>query len=135
VEEAEAFLAGRYGSALQRAGDVPVWARMNWLAHASPSELKARIEEDRREPAPSGSWAWAVHELNQEIVELAQGDCSQIGRLQRDCMVPLEMALLDPQYWPALPSEIVILAVNRLRGHPVARAYRAGIPEGPALDP
>ncbi len=136
VEEAEAFLTGRYEAAVTRgASGVPVWARVNWLAHAPPSDLTALTLDGRLEPTPRGSWAWAVHELTLEIVELAQGNRSLIERLQRECMIPLEMALLDPHLWSALPAEVVLLALNRLRSHPVARASPGGSAPGPTGDP
>ena len=136
MEEAEAFLTGRYEAAVTRgAGGVPVWARVNWLAHASPSGLTALALDGRLEPTPLGSWAWAVHELARVIVELAQGNDSLIERLQRECMIPLEMTLLNPQFWPALPAEVVILAVNRLRSHPVVRAFPGTAAGGPPGDP
>ena len=82
-----------------------MWARVNWLAHGSPSDLTTQGPgKGRLEQPPLGSWAWAVDELAREIVDFAQGNGSLIERLQRECMIPLEMALLNPQFWPALPA-------------------------------
>jgi hypothetical protein len=87
VEETAAFLTGRL---LQVDGATPVWARLNWLAHARPLRLVHQREAQRQNrPEQLGSWARTRSDILEEVVDLAAGHPECIEHLQRACLIPL----------------------------------------------
>lgn len=52
---------------------VPVWARLNWLAHCPPEDMVALVRGERGLVRPHGTWAWAVPTLAEAMVTDARG--------------------------------------------------------------
>jgi hypothetical protein len=118
IEEASALLTGQ----LDNAGTgTPVWARVNSLAHARPLRLLHECQVRRRNtPEPLGSWARARSDILEELVDLAGGRSQRIEQLQRECLIPLELRLMEPHLANLLPSDVLVLALTRLRAHPIS---------------
>jgi hypothetical protein len=123
VEEASAFLDGRYAEAVaDGTTGLPVWAELNRIAHRRPAEVTARRGDGAvARPVPLGSWAWAEEAIGEELTRLSRGDGERVARLQRECLVPLELSLMSPLFGNVLPAEVVQLAVSRMRMHPAVR--------------
>jgi hypothetical protein len=121
IEEIESFLAGyALRSYLDLGLAVPAWANINWLAHGRTADLRERVRLEYGLERLEGSWAWAVSTVARELLEAGRED-SVVLRLQRDCLVPMELALLDQGGRGFLPSHLVAIGVPRLRAHPMAR--------------
>ena len=123
ADEAEAFLIGRYTETGDPGAGWPAWARLNWISHAAPEEVVARVGDPGRPLGRLGSWEWAVGALSEELVSIAGGQTPVIDVLQRGCLVPLELTLMQPAFWSVLPAEVVALALTRLRAHPPVRRH------------
>jgi hypothetical protein len=113
AEEAEAYLAGRYVDHLVADGQpVPPWAVLNRLAHADHDQLTRLVagEEAGRPAAPRRQTAWAEAERFLAAHLLATGGATPEGlaRLQRDALVPLELALIQRGRTERLTSEDVL---------------------------
>ena len=127
--EASALLTGQ----LESAGTgIPAWARVNLLAHARPLRIIHERDERRRgAPEPLGSWARTRSDLLEELVDLAGGRSEHIEQLQRACLIPLELRLMEPCFANLLPSEVLVLALTRLHAHPISMDHRATRPPDP----
>ncbi|MGA3147160.1 MAG: hypothetical protein ABSF33_06760 [Acidimicrobiales bacterium] len=129
VNEATAFLTGQFAAHVaSTSAGLPTWARVNSLAHARPSVLVRDLELRRHVPERVGSWARTTFDILEELVELASGQKGRIEQLQRECLIPLELRLMAPSFDNILPSDVLILALTRLRAHPIALQYRAASP-------
>lgn len=129
VEEATAFLNGDLAVHLASTGSgIPAWARVNTLAHARPLLLIRDLELRRCVPGRVGSWSRTMLDILRELAELASGEPCRIEQLQRECLIPLELRLMEPSFRDVLPSDVLILALTRLRAHPIALRYRAASP-------
>ena len=117
VEEASALLSG----GLTANDEDPVWAQLNCLAHGDPVWL-VRDREGRRGCGRErlGSWARTRSDILEELVDLGAGHPAAIEHLQRACLIPLELRLMDPTFSTLLPHEVLVLALTRLRAHPIA---------------
>jgi hypothetical protein len=134
VSEAEAFLSGRYLEVARTSGrGVPGWIQCNWIAHAPPEEIVVAAGDPSGSVVRLGSWAWAVRALSEEMVGLTAAETGAIGDLQRGCLVPLELTLMQPAFASILPAEVLSLAVTRLRAHPCPG--RRGMPVPPGEEP
>jgi hypothetical protein len=122
VGEARALLSGTLVAHVGPGSvGMPTWARVNWLAHAHPAVLLHEFDVQRnRAPQRSGSWARTNVDILQELVELAAGESPLIQQLQRGCLIPLELRLMEPPLSDVLPSEVLVLALTRLHAHPIA---------------
>lgn len=123
VEETEAYLAGRYLDVARPATEgTPVWAQLNWIAHAPPGALLERAIGSDDNDRFIGTWAWAVKTLLRELMVLSGGDPQVVLVLQRDCVIPVELTLMVPHCWDVLPAHAASLAVTRMRAHPRVRS-------------
>ncbi len=123
VEEAQAYLAGRYlDVARPDTEGTPVWAQLNWIAHAPPAALLERAARGVADDRFIGTWAWAVKTLLRELVALSGGDPQVVMALQQDCLVPVELTLMVPDYWDVLPADAASLVASRMRAHPRVRS-------------
>jgi hypothetical protein len=121
VEEIESFLTGNALRSYVASGlPVPTWANINWLAHGEPAELRERVRLEYGLERLEGSWAWAVSTVARELLEAGGAD-PVVVRLQRDCLVPIELALLEQGDREFLPARLVSIGIPRLRAHPMAR--------------
>jgi hypothetical protein len=130
VEEADALVTGR----MRGKDGAPAWVHLNWLAHGDPGCLALRCEvarRRRRRPERPGSWAHTRSEILVELVHRADGRSEAIAHLQRACLIPLELRLMEPPFGDRLPSEVLGLALTRLRSHPIVLDRgTAGPPDG-----
>jgi hypothetical protein len=119
LDEVEEFLAGR-ALLRYRGADpaMPVWVAANWLAHAEPSTIEERVRYETGLQRLGGSWEWAVSTLARELVALAGWRPEVVRQLQRDCFVPIELAVLERSRADMLPLHLVTLGLARLRTHP-----------------
>ena len=117
VNEAEAFLGGHARDTYQGARlPIPGWAELNWLAHAETEAVLARVRSEAcLDESRQGSWEWAVDVLASTLVEAAGGSQSIVARVQRDCIIPMELALLAAGCRFCLPTHLVALGVPRIR--------------------
>lgn len=130
VDEATAFLIGRFGAHTAFTGPgTPPWTRVYSLSHPRPSVLTRGLELQRRTaPAPVGPWARAKYDILEELVELSGGRPDRIEQLKRECLIPLELDLMDPRLCGILPGEVLAMAMSRLGAHPWALQHRAPSP-------
>jgi hypothetical protein len=125
IDEVESFLAGRALDRYRSTGATPpAWAEINWLAHGEPSDILDRVRYELGLKRLPGSWPWAVSTLAQELFVDAGARTETIRRLQRDCLIPMEMALMRHAHQDFPPEHFVALGVPRLRAHPSARRPR-----------
>ncbi|MDE3085805.1 MAG: hypothetical protein KGJ77_03475 [Acidobacteriota bacterium] len=112
VEEAEAFLGGWL---IEETADwwqpLPGWVLLNVLAHAKRGDI-GRLTDGRR--------GWALAYLAEEVLEAAPTR-GQLVELQREALVPLELALLGDGD-PGADSRAVLVertlgAIRQFRQH------------------
>jgi hypothetical protein len=123
VDEAAALLAGGIVQ-VYLAADVPLpaWANLNWIAHGPPSEIVERAKSEAGLCRPAGSWAWVTSTFAHELDVGSGGDPDIVEQLQRDCLIPMELALMRPGHDNVLPEHAVVLGVPRLHAHPSVRS-------------
>ena len=114
-DECEAYLAGRLAAYLQRSGrPIPPAAWLNQLVHASPTELVFLAAEgaDVIQPSP---WHQAVGYLCRSLLERAAEIGCPVDGLQRDLLLPLELALIGNADAAELDSaDVIRLTLARL---------------------
>jgi hypothetical protein len=92
--------------------DVPVWARLNRLAHSDLEVLTSL----HRTGLFSNSWDAVVAYLATELSGAGYRQPEQVAWLQRAILVPLELALLGAQLpQPVTPGQLATLVLNALR--------------------
>ena len=99
----------------------PAWVHLNRVAHALPSEIITRARSEMGLGPLTGTWAWATSTLARELLNGSGGDVTIVDQMQRDCLVPMELALMHPGREHVLPRHVVILGVPRLHAHPSGR--------------
>lgn len=119
VREAEALLAGgaRHGYPLTQV-PVPAWTEVNWLAHADPALIGQRVRYESGLHRPQGTWAWATGLVARELLDLAAWRPELVVQLQRECLVPIELWLLERDHHGLAPDQFVSVGIERLRSHP-----------------
>ena len=115
VIEAEAFLRGGIGTVYRDSGQaIPGWAALNWLAHGRPEEVIDHTMSRGSSTDPFGSWAWAVGQLAETVVQATAWRSELIARVQHHCIVPMELALLWSGRTQCRPDHLVALGVPRI---------------------
>ena len=105
VSECESFLAGRYAQHLRSAGrTVPPWAWLNRLTHGSAVDIRSLAAGDGDFPGDPRSAA--VRFLAGELLARADDDAG-LAVLQRDVLVPEELALADRWQEPLTAGQLV----------------------------
>jgi hypothetical protein len=102
ADETEAFLHGTLAGLLARQlRTLPPWLLVNGPAHATPGELR-RLAQGKAAPVvlvgapPSYRGAWMMAERSVLLHLLATaGDDDELGRVQREVLVPLELGLIE----------------------------------------
>jgi hypothetical protein len=103
--ECEEFLAGRYAQHLQSVGrTVPAWAWLNRLAHSSVADIRSLASGQGARQGDSVSAA--VRFLAGELLARA-GDADSLAALQRDVLVPEELALANHWMEPLTAGQLV----------------------------
>ncbi|HEY8524437.1 MAG TPA: hypothetical protein VIL48_05720 [Acidimicrobiales bacterium] len=115
ADEVEAFLAGRLADLYAAAGrPPPPWVAINRLAHAGRDELLHVVEGERVPPYlhPSIRAAqWRVTERFVAGALLAQARTpEELAAIQREALVPVELALIERSKVERLTPEAVIEA-------------------------
>ena len=119
VRETEAFLTGQIHTCYAKARrPAPNWAELNWLTHGHPDQIRERVLSESGLERPNGSWQWATSVLARELLHDGGGRNDVIALLQRDCLIPMELVLLDHDHNELLPAHLVALGVPKLRSHP-----------------
>ncbi|MBO0732581.1 MAG: hypothetical protein J2P57_25195 [Acidimicrobiaceae bacterium] len=113
VDEAVALLSGRCVERFTGTGRrVPRWAWLNAVAHAQPEDLQGISAAGRL--ADPGSWAAAIGRVADELLDAADSP-DQVGRLQAELVVPLELDVLaDNHRLPVRPRDVDRLLAGRL---------------------
>lgn len=107
AEDAEAYLTGQLLARLVPRGVTPrPWAWLSSVARCSHYEM-ARIA-DRAYGHREETWTWARGELARQVMLRTSGRPDEVAALQREVLVPLELALGDDDIWP---SELVGIAL------------------------
>jgi hypothetical protein len=87
------LLRGDAAGAFQRQQEiVPSWAWINFLAHASLSGLTYVLANHPDESSLS-DWGSAVYRLSSALVAMSSDEAS-LRNIQRQCLIPLELAVL-----------------------------------------
>jgi hypothetical protein len=95
IADAEQHLSGRVLDTLDRwRREVPIWALVSALGHADWDELH-RVAAGRR-GFDNSLWLPAVAFLASEIIAMA-GNSEGLLRIQREALIPLELALLGDE--------------------------------------
>lgn len=121
-DECEAFVAGQYAEYLIRRGqEVPAWARLNRVAHADQSELRALVESGRA-PADEGclaDWDGVTAELAGKLLDVAPAAVGGLRGVQLQTLIPLELALARSDLRPQLTAgQFASLVMAALSTHP-----------------
>jgi hypothetical protein len=118
AEEAEQFLTGRYlDLAFATAQDVPAWVWVSTLAHGNRDDL-ARSEhwlDQHRGLRPQyDAWGRIVQMLSRQIRETIETVGCSLQEVQRDVLVPTELAILAVPVGPATMYRIVSSALSEI---------------------
>lgn len=114
--EAAAYLTGDITVVGRRA---PTWVLMSRVAHADLARLVATAAAGRG--AEPGSWEAGVAYLATEILTVSP-DADSLARLQRDALLPLELALLEGDVTdPVTTRRFVDLVSEALQDYKVRR--------------
>ncbi len=129
VGDCEAFLAGHVAERIEEraAGDVPVWAWTNLLAHGTDHDLRTECTALRARSVPTADkWREARSYLAAEVIDLAN-DCGPLAKVQRAVLVPLELELAcedvagwGPRQW-VTSVEVALSQHRRVSRRRVAR--------------
>jgi hypothetical protein len=123
IEETTALLMGRAMSFYQvRKRQPPAWVHLNWIAHGQASEIIERARSETGLNRPSGTWAWATSTFARELLVSSKGDLFTVEQLQRDCLVPIELALMRGGREDVHPEQVVALGIPHLLSHPSVRS-------------
>lgn len=121
VTAGEVMLTGGAVDLLLEKGPVPAWARLNRVAHGDGAQLRALASYH---PIWT-DWEGVTVLLATEVVEMAGDEPGGIVRVQRECLVPLELELLTPSHGERIsPGRLLAEARERLRAHPWAGRIR-----------
>lgn len=121
ADECAAFLDGQALHLYETNGLVaPAWAHVNWIAHCEPTTIVDQVRGELGLHRPPGGWQWAISTIARELIEKAGASEVAIRILQRECLIPMELALLGGNSAGFLPNHLVTLGVPRLRAYPFA---------------
>ncbi len=135
--ECEAYLAGDYAEHAGATGHlIPVWARLNALAHADEATL-SHLALDRVGPHASvagSEWQRAVAYLAGATLEEAGARGMTVTDLQASLLIPLELLLADDETtWDLSPGQLVAVGLAVLRRHPSSTHRGSDDPTAPCL--
>ena len=112
--ELEAFINGRYVEwCLEREKAVPTWAWLNRFAHGSEAQIAIWLIACAPTPATPG-WPSAMTEIARAVIRAAAA-AGGLRPVQRDTLIPLELALVGSDHQPELtPGQLVALVRRAL---------------------
>lgn len=116
--ECAAFLSGDYLDYILESGalgQIPpaAWMVLNPVAHGSPERVRqlARMSLPLRHQRMS--WHQARSRVAAALVSRFDDDDAELARLQRDALVPLELALIDEvDVTPQMLVQLSVLALE-----------------------
>jgi hypothetical protein len=116
VVETEAFLCGHYVDHADELLPRPVaWIECNWIAHADPEEVCRAARRAAGPDVHTDAWVGAIQTLLHELMRLADGDARRVAALQREWLIPVELAVMTGEHRDLAPSAFVAMALERLR--------------------
>ncbi len=110
------MLRGGAPELFEMLGSIPPWAYLNRVAHEDPSQLEAIVASFPVRP----NWDGFTALLAAELLETSGGDPVAIERLQRECLIPMELEMLRSGR-PDLghgAGPLLHACQSRLRAHP-----------------
>jgi hypothetical protein len=122
VTSVESFLAGTYENYLLANNQiVPVWARLNCLAHGDLDAITEMAKQADRFDLLTLAWnpeAWmeARSTLARDLVRLVQGRAPVLAQIQRRLLIPIESVLMEDNDVTA--PELVVVTRAALRSVP-----------------
>ena len=121
-DECEAFLAGQLVEHLVAHGrEVPTWAWLNKLAHASVAELEriAMGTPAYGHDVEYAAWNQSMTVLADDLLGQVGGDLAALEAIQSRFLVAFELAAIEsgPSF-PMTPSLLVSVERAVLRRHP-----------------
>ena len=125
VAQADRLLRGQAAADCPDDADRPCCALVNALAHADQNDLARLVSV---QPSPNDRWSTTVVELATEI-QLRVTNETDLTRLQREVLIPLELQLLDQpsrQCGPDTADRIGSTVSHRLRAYPHPPGWPAG---------
>lgn len=116
--ECAAFLSGDYLDYIRESGalgQIPrsAWMMLNPVAHGSPERVRqlARMSLPLRHQRMT--WHQARSRVAASLVSRCEHDDAELARLQRDALVPLELALIDEvNVTPQMLVQLSVLALE-----------------------
>lgn len=97
--ECEAFLAGTLADVIAHGDVPPVWSWLNAIAHGSCAQVRALVEHDADGDVRATTMA--------TLAEAVIADGRDVGVLQHDVLVPLELAIVGEVMTPRRLIELV----------------------------
>jgi hypothetical protein len=111
--EAAAMLAGRSVELFHQRGEkVPRWAWLNAPAHRNLVELGELAHAAEGEELAQGPLVEAV--VSAALLKQSGGERTAVFRLQRDCLIPLELELIAGRINVDEPGQLLHLALVAL---------------------
>ena len=110
---------------------VPAWAWLNTVAQASPESVEQLARPSPTPPNATNrdvAGPQAVSSIARVLCWHAGGDRAVIGALQRELLVPLELALLEGRIQVADARAVAHLALVTLRSGRCPPAATGGTP-------
>jgi hypothetical protein len=132
VNDSEAFLLGHLAERfMQQGSDIPAWAWLNLLAHATYDELRSEVTAEPMEHLGVRNWQRLRAYLATEVLAIADGPGTLLA-LQESVLRSLELevaASSEAKWW--IPSEVAshvnaALAARRPFGHTTGPGGRDG---------
>jgi hypothetical protein len=117
ADECESFLSGVYvDHLLDRDREVPSWAWINLIAHASPERLAELANEG---PSPSmarsdyRAWRIVIRTIAENVLAAATETATPIAEIQSLTLMPIEFALMANPVGPRTTLRVVEHALKR----------------------
>jgi hypothetical protein len=115
VSAVQSYLDGCYASYVVSHGQlVPSWAWLNRCAHGDLATVRSIPEA---EPPSLGrvatcSWTWAEYILAKDLLAVVEDDEELLSRIQRQVLIPLEMALIERSKSEVLTAASLVFSVR-----------------------
>jgi hypothetical protein len=111
VNETEQFLAGQYLEvAFAREGDLPTWVWLSTIAHGNEDQLSRAedwLSEHEGLHPELRSWGRVLQHISRQMLDTAAFIGCSVSELQRNLLVPLELAVAITPVGPATLCRLV----------------------------
>jgi hypothetical protein len=119
VAEAERFLSGRYlDDAYEANREVPGWVWLSTLAHGDAETLEAAehwLAVERPVRSEYDTWGRVLQLLAREIRSMTETTTCTLSDIQRELLVPLELAIIASPVGPATMYRVVMSMIDHVR--------------------